>query len=299
MFKHIVISGAGMRCVTLLGSIMYLCEHYKLHETVMTCVGSSAGAMLCMMICCGLQPIRMKQIMFEGITALSNRPVNIDNLFNIYHTMAIDDGKLIKQLIQKVIQERFHSSDITFLDFAKLTGKNLVVCVSNLTKTKVEYWNVDSQPNMSIVKALQASTAIPVIFPPVSHEDCVYADGCIFNHFPIQYFDHKAIHLRDTIGILVDPFDEKTDDSLNLLSYMTLLIRSVIEKINHESMHDMEKNNVIINICQLKDVDVSFDYKQLKFVMTPEQFKLLLNHGYAQTESHLHSALATSVTGDK
>ena len=291
MFRNLIISGAGMRGISLVGSIVYLCETHNLHETVMTCVGSSAGALICFLICCGLQPTRMKQIVYDCAMMFSNKQVNIDCIFSMYYNVGIDDGKLLNTIIEKVWQEKFSVSDMTFLEFAKVTGKNLVVSVSNITSHCTEYWSVDTMPNMSITTALKATTAIPIIFPPVVIDDHVYADGSIFNHFPIGYF--KPSVLQDSIGLLVEPFYEEITFPLNMFSYITLLVRSVIENINHESIHDLDKNNVILKVATCNSVDTEFDFRLLKYSITPDQFAILYRHGYHEAKKS--TALGCSI----
>ena len=106
MFKNLVISGASMRCITLLGALLHLCEHYQIHETVVCCIGSSAGSLLSFLVCCGLQPLRIKQIVYDAVMAYSAKHVNIDCILNMYNSVGIDDGKLLEFIIQKVMLQR-------------------------------------------------------------------------------------------------------------------------------------------------------------------------------------------------
>jgi hypothetical protein len=62
-------------------------------------------------------------------------------LFNQY---GLNSGTNIELFVKRIIKKKYNDENITFVDLAKKTGKNLVVCVSNLTKEVPEYFNVDT-----------------------------------------------------------------------------------------------------------------------------------------------------------
>lgn len=296
MFKNIAISGAGMHMITILGALTYFCENQEVHKTVVNAVGSSAGALLCFLLCTGISHKRMKQIIFDGALAFSSKTVDIDRVLNIYKDIGIDNGDIIRNLVQKVLLERFNVSNMSFVEFAKSSGKNLVVCVSNVSHGKAEYWSVDTTPNISIVDALLATTSIPFVFSPVILNETVYCDGSLFEHFPIRYFSLDP--LFDTLGLVVDPYDPTTHiqessvsqtSELNLFSYVLLIIRAIIQNITQESSYDKEKNNVVLKLNlsdRAKHVNTNFDFRLLKFTVTPEDFETLFVDGYEAARNH-------------
>lgn len=298
MFTNVVFSGASMRIVSLLGAYTYLSEKNIVKNPV-NFVGSSAGALLAFMVACGLSTLRMKQILFDAIEIYKNTEVDVNSVLGVYTTLGIDDASAIENVIRKVLCEKFFVEDMTFLEFAKCTGKNLIICVSNITKSKAEYWCLDTVPDMSIIKALKASIAIPIIFRPIIHNNDVYCDGAIFDHLPLKGLTEYigTVKFQNTIGICVQDIGEDVCPSvggsgeLNLVNYMSMIVNSLLKNINNESFCDSKKNNVIISISKVNNVDSSFDWNTLKFKMCKEDFFALLDHGYKIAEESLTALL--------
>lgn len=297
MFNNLVLSGASMKIVTLLGAYTYLHEKKILDKVINFC-GCSAGALISFAAVSGLQPYRLKQILIDGIKTYLDTATNIDTILNIYTTMGIDDASVILSVITKIFSERFHVSDMTFLELAKATGKNLIVTVSNVSKGKVEYWSVDTMPNLSVTLALKASIALPIIFQPVIYNDNIYCDGGIFDFFPLQSIPHAAI--QTTIGICLDDFNTELNNKhdinkqdFNLLNYIVMLIKSLVNKHNDISTKYITDNdkNYIIKIPDLHNVFTGINYETLKFHMDDETFVKLWDYGYSFTESYLSSKL--------
>lgn len=297
MFTNVVFSGASMRIVSLLGAYTYLSEK-NIVKTAVNYVGSSAGALLAFMIACGLSTNRMKQILYDAIESYKNAEIDVNSVLGVYTSLGIDDASSIETVIRKILCEKFFVKDMTFLEFAKCTGKNLIICVSNISKSKAEYWCLDTVPDMSIIKALKASIAIPIIFKPIIHNDDIYCDGAIFDHLPLKGLTEYigTVKFQNTIGICVQDIGEdvcpNVGADLNLVNYMSLIVNSLLKNINNESFCDSKKNNIIISIPKANNVDSAFDWNTLKFKMSKQDFFSLLDHGYKTAEEGFTMSLS-------
>ena len=58
-------------------------------------------------------------------------------------TYGLSSGIGITRLLERALEKKIHIKDITFLELAKMTGKNLAVCVTNLSKDTTEFFDVD------------------------------------------------------------------------------------------------------------------------------------------------------------
>lgn len=277
-----------MRIVSIIGAITCFVENDPtILKNVSTFVGSSAGAVSCFFLCCDVHVFRMKQILFDAIEEMGNTSINIDNIFNVYNTLGIDDAKILKNALQKVILEKFNVSDINFIDFAKLTGKNLVITVSNISKSKCEFWCVDTAPGQSVVDAIMASCAIPIVCRPFIRDGNIYCDGAVYNYFPIDYFSPHE--LQDTLGICLESTSTSANtlnkkQDLNLLSFILLLVNSSINVINRMNIcpYERSKNNVVLDIKTDDDVETCFNFRLMKYSISQSQFNVLFESGYNQ-----------------
>jgi predicted acylesterase/phospholipase RssA len=75
---------------------------------------------------------------------------------------------------------------LTFEEHFKRTKKRLVVMAFNVTKCKEDIFTYDTTPDMVILKALELSAGIPIIFKPLKYENNLYVDGGVWNNFPIE-----------------------------------------------------------------------------------------------------------------
>ena len=84
----------------------------------------------------------------------------------------------------------------------------LYVAVSNIKEGKVEYF--DKGP---LVKLVQASASIPVLFAPVELDGKLYSDGGLFDNVPVEPLKGKC---RKIIAVNISPVN-KTDKVKNLI----------------------------------------------------------------------------------
>jgi len=278
MYHNLVLSGGSLKGVAFVGCIKYLEEH-NLLKSVNTFVGSSIGSIICFMACCGMTSKEMLSVFVSELQRYDKEyEINIEHILNIFNTLGFDNGAFFNTMFKRLLSKIFHDKDdITFIEFAKTTGKNLVICGSNITKHRCDYFCVDNTPDMSILTALRISISLPIIFTPVVYKNDVYVDAALFNNFPIDYLD-KGDKLIDTIGIHITNKQHKVDTSnLNLLSYMKLLVDSSFYKMNEKARGS---NNVIVNITFDDEDAYNFNIETLKFKMDTQMLKVYIEKGY-------------------
>jgi predicted acylesterase/phospholipase RssA len=284
MFKNLVISGAAMKIVSIVGVYTAMSEH-KITENIINYIGSSSGALVCFLLALGCTSTELKKYIHDGIHAYNKQEISIDNIFKLYSCLGIDNASYVINVVQNVLFEKHNVTDISFIDFAKLSGKNLIICVSNITTSKNEFWSVDTQPNLSVITALKASIAIPILYYPISYKDCLYCDGAMFDHFPIKAISIVNPEFKDTLGICVKDFytdkeNKESKEKVNLVKYIFMLIKSLLKNINYDSICDAEKNNIVVSLEIPNEIEPYFDYKNLKFTIDDDLFNKLYDYGY-------------------
>ena len=169
--------------------------------------------------------------------------------------------------------------DITFLDLTKAIGKNLVICVSNLTEEREEFFSVDTHPNQSVITALRASWSIPYLFHPVKIDDIIYLDGALYNNFPMDYF--KENKLKDIIGLNV--VQTKYQNTNDIISFSLFMVFSVINKMQKTKYDDSDRNIVTIDI---EDTDW-FSIESLQLSFPPDMISSYVDIGYNLIKARL------------
>lgn len=285
LFKHftsLVIAGGATKVLAAIGIYKFLEEH-KIVNQIKNFVGTSAGAVMCTFICLGYT---YKEIVDFFISNLCNdqhvNSLNFDDMFNILNTYGLSSGDNLNLFFKRMIAHKLgpDKEDITFIEFTKHTGKNLVICVANLTKEKREFWSVDSTPHVSIVTALRASCAIPFMFTPVIIGEDYYLDGGLYDNFPIDYFQGNK--LRDILGVNIKATKyQKTD---NMLEFMKFILLSVMDKLASQMLSDCKDNNMIS--LEFED-DAWFSLMDMRITIPKEKILEYVDIGYKSISEKL------------
>ena len=279
MIRNLVVSGGSTKTLAAIGCIRYL-EEIHMMQTIVNFIGTSAGSILCLMCCLGYSSDEMIALLETEMIQKDRGQLLFDELldFNVLNSYGLDSGDNMQAFIEEIIKFKLKRSHITFMELAKITGKNLVICVANLTKQREEYMDVDSQPSLDVVKAIRMSISLPLIFTPVIHNGNMYVDGALYETLPIGYLTRFKDPLKDTIAI-----HTRTTIDSNIKSftdYISLLFSSIVVKANSNTNH----NNTKVNIMEVVFDDNStmpLDVQTLKFDIDKTIIKKSINKGYS------------------
>lgn len=277
MFRNLVLSGGSVKGVTYIGVLRFL-EERGIISQFKNLIGSSVGALVCFFVAIGLNSFEIEQlikVLFKEYMASSP---NVENIINIFHTMGLDDGSIIMETVSKALHNKYNIHDITFIELAKKSGRNLVVCGTNLYNSSSVYFNVDKYPNMSVLKAIRISISIPFIMTPIVYEGAMYADAALFNNFPIDYFDGSLP--QNTLGVLIKPKKKQFEPAnMNIVTYISCLIDAHFFKMN-DFKDDAYKNNKVVEISLDNNSTYHFDFKKFKFDLNSQEIDNFIATGY-------------------
>ena len=245
-FSSIVVAGGASKIISVIGVVKFL-EEENLMKYVRNFVGTSAGAVLCAFMAMGYTSYEMHAFFINNLCHDEKvKSMDIEEIFTCFISYGLSSGKNLEIFFDRMIEYKLGKgySDITFIDFAKKFGKNLVICVSNLSDECCEFWNVDTTPKNKIITALRASCSIPLMFSPVILNGKYYIDGGMYNNFPIDYF--KTNNLRDILGINIKLKGYQNVNSF--VSYIKFIGCSILEKFSQI----MYKDNIDSNMISLE-----------------------------------------------
>lgn len=242
-FSSIVIAGGATKVISTIGIIRFLEEHDML-KTIRNLVGTSAGAIMCTFLALGYSSAEIKEFFIKNLcTDDSICRMNSQDVLCFFSTYGLSSGSNLITFFKRMITHKLGEDreNITFMQLAKLCGKNLVICVSNLTLEQREFWCVDTKPDISIITALRASCAIPLVFTPVVINEHYYLDGGLYDNFPIDYFNGKK--LKDVLGINIKSTGYQ--QTRNFIDYVKFIIFSVMDKLADKAIEDSKVDNII------------------------------------------------------
>lgn len=264
MIDTLILSGGGNKCLSFLGSLKYLLETKKIIlDDLKTIIGVSGGIIFITPLLLGYSIDEMIQIFLQTnqLNLLNYENFSIQNFFNDY---GIFDNNLFN--FYTTIFEKYKGfNNLTLKEFHKITNKNLIGKVVNLTKNKIEYINYKSHPNLKLSLLIQMTTCIPIIFKPIIYKNNYYVDGGLCGNFPKEINKSK-----NYLGLNILNSDENNIE--NLFDYLLS-----IKKLIGRTQNNKNNKNIInlkINISVL-DLDIPLENK-----------KKIIKEGYLQTENH-------------
>jgi|TARA_B110000259_G_scaffold185424_1_gene234429 predicted acylesterase/phospholipase RssA len=282
MYSNLVLSGGAFRGLGILGAIKYL-EETDLIKNFKQYIGTSAGAIICFFLIIGYKSYEIKEIILNEINNIVN--IDIENIAFILDDYGLNDTSQNKEILEKYLDKKINQKSITFIEFSKKFGVNLIITGSNLTKRRLEYFNINEYPNMNIIDALLITSCIPIIYKPITFNEDLYVDGGIYNNFPYKYFDKNS---NDTLGIYVK--STYSNNNENFMNYINNIIYSVFDNITDFSIKDDTYNICYIKFNDSSDSDMDFG-TDLKIEIKSDKIEENFNYGYNIFKNYLNNIL--------
>lgn len=283
---HLIFSGNAMRSICLLGIIRYL-YCYNLHHNIKFVTGTSMGSFF------GLA-FSLK-IPFEDLENYVKKITLDDSIMYIkkedFGNLILNNGmdKTINYLkfFKEFIKKKYDIEDITFIDFAKKTGIDFNVSVTNVNTYENEILNLTNTPNVSVFDAVSASMTLPFISQPVLINGYYYIDGGLSNNFPIKLYD--KIPKENILGVIVDINDYTDyidkDSNINFYQYslriIQLLIKNTTFILQKSNIKDNDNENILfIHESPVDSINLNFNKNNIHKILSSEDIDKLIFQGY-------------------
>lgn len=221
-FDCIVFSGGGAKGAYGAGAAKALWEYRALKSvnTSVCLIGASAGALNAAILAMydvdklirlwrfkaqsGILGVRVKSARFQGLLKLAKR------IFSSAEPYAVYPNRSLRRLLEEET------------DFTRLQGKHLIVAATNSSKSTLRAFYhsdlmhafkcddeklptkhqrlgyMEQLTSENLVPALLASSAIPLIFPPVRIDDDWHIDGGVGNNTPTRQAAYFLRYLKES-----------------------------------------------------------------------------------------------------
>lgn len=267
MFNTLILSGGSYKGYSYIGVFRRL-EQTGIRANIRNVSACSVGSIFGLLFVLGLSSETM-------LKTLSKHDVNRAYHFDINAFMSgygfCDFSKIYNILVQ-ILAEHGIEKTITFKELHQRFDLHYVVNATCLETREVSYFDWQTAPDMSVLKAIQMSCSIPLLFVKVVHEDKTYLDGGLLDNLPILPFREKA---RDEV-LSIYLTEKVTRSDLDSLSgYLISVVNMVTTNYNVLRERLYYPDSFLVKIC----VSVNFMTLQI----TNEQISELIESGYQQT----------------
>jgi predicted acylesterase/phospholipase RssA len=186
----LVLSGSGANITYEIGAASVMQENMIIKD-IYAC---SAGSIIGLAIAMGCDLDKFKQ---DIIDKIGTTKVYSGNVFSGLYRLCKHGYMFKKDIRMKLIKLILTDDDKMNMAFDQLEI-NLNILATNLNTGSFKIFNRVNTPNVRVVDAIMASSAIPLIYPTVTIDGEEYTDGGFKNDYPYRFADSDS-----SIGIYI------------------------------------------------------------------------------------------------
>ena len=253
-FKKLLISGGGVKGLSICGVLEWLQENSKILDSIEEIYGSSIGAYIGFFMGLGIPFKNIAEIFEIDLIELTEIDVKL-----FLEEFGFDRGTKFANLLKATIKIQGYSPTMTFEEFQTISKYKLFISGTNINKGKVEYFSVLTHPKMEVVTALRISGSYPLAFTPVQIGNDLYADGGIMSPLPCDLI--KKEDKKRTLCI-INHRSITTNNTDTLHSYIISVISCIIDSLTDKNVDNMIHKIILQYPLYSMDFGIPFEEKQ-------------------------------------
>jgi predicted acylesterase/phospholipase RssA len=187
--ETLILPGGGVRLVFVVGALKELArrgaDFGTTRRRLRRVVGVSAGAMLalCIALRCSADEI---EALMQALLDSEYLHLDLSCLLSKEHK-SIADPRLLTSFVTDLLVKRLGTAELTLAELRARTDVDLSVYAFDLSSQTTVCLNAERTPHVPVVKAVYASMALPLVFPPVVLEDGhILVDGGVGDNCPVS-----------------------------------------------------------------------------------------------------------------
>ena len=242
--KYLVLSGGGHSGCTTYGALKYLADKQFWNiQNIEAIYGTSIGSIIGVILILNYEwEFLDNYIIKRPWKKLIN--IEPENLFNIYNEKGFLDINIVAETIIPLLEAKGFSKNVTLKEFNAKTNIDLHVFACDMNQSNsVTPVNISHKtfPDMPLIKAVMASSAIPFILTPVFEKEYCLIDGGILYNYPLDFcLEETKCKPTEIMAIknLWEPAKNIITPETTIVDYTLLFIRklhSIIEKTHSQT----------------------------------------------------------------
>jgi predicted acylesterase/phospholipase RssA len=245
--KHLVISGGGPIMVQVLGAIQHLEQNkFVTMDNIESIYGTSAGAIVGILIC----------LKFEWETIndyIIKRPwhevfsIKVQNILDAYTKKGVYDIKTIEKCFKPLFDAKDISLEINLEDFYKFTNVELHMFSFEINEYKVQDISYLTHPKLSLMMAVQMTSALPILVTPVCIDNKCYIDGGMSCNYSLSYCIESGKKPDEILGFKNKYGEDKTciNSESTILDFLLSFLFKAVFSISTDNSQPSIVNEVI------------------------------------------------------
>jgi predicted acylesterase/phospholipase RssA len=283
MIQHLVINGGGPTGWMTYGAVKHLLEKDFIHlDNIKSIYGTSAGAILGAIF---LLKHEWKTLDDYFLKRPWDKVFKVEpnNFFEIYYKKGLFQFSMVEEILIPLMTAKDLSKDITLKEFYENTKIDFHCFTVEINSFEKVDLNHKTHPDLSLIKALEMTSAVPILFSPVIDGDKCYIDGGLLDNYPVnECLKNEKCDETEMLGIRNrwNTSDVIINNEMNFFQYLQSSIGQIVKFI--------QKGNIAKSIrYELKCLcnnDLSDHTKWLEYMTDEDKRKELINEGKRYAE---------------
>jgi NTE family protein len=165
----LVLSGGGVAGIAFLGALTELSDRGILAR-IRRFYAVSAGSIIAFLLAISYNAGDLERLLAEISPSMFVQVHGYDNLLRLFTHYGMDSGEELRNLLILLAESQGFTARITFQQLLNYTGHDLHVFAADMTDIAVIEYSAATTPTFEVIKAIRASTAIPVVYDPVTDD---------------------------------------------------------------------------------------------------------------------------------
>jgi predicted acylesterase/phospholipase RssA len=233
-YKALVLGGGGLRGIISLGALHYYAEHRLIDFSLIEeYAGTSIGAAICLLLVCGYTPYEI----YDDVRSSFDNLIDFNNLnlFDFLKNFGLASIEPFVDVISEMVERKLGCIP-SLKKLHELTGKKLMISVTNLTKMRTDCYSHLTTPGLSCVNAVKISCSLPIVFGRLTYKGDQVTDGGLLNNIPYDFISSstKTLSIATTGEDKTFPINNET-----AIGYIYRLIMTPINYITETRCNNM------------------------------------------------------------
>jgi len=282
--KHLVIPGGGPTGIKALGALQYL-EHngYWSFNDIETIYATSAGAIISVLLCLKFEWDIINDYIIKRPWSDAFQ-IGVGEIFEAYSKKGIFDKNIAEIFYKPFFNAKDISLEITMKEFYELTNIEIHLFSLDINSFSLEDISYLTHPELSLLTAVQMSSAIPVLISPVCIGDKCYVDGGVVCNYPVNQCILRAENIDDIFGIKNNYVKKDANIVKNESTILEYVMNFISRLVNNVAIKTEELNipNELIYEADL------MNWSNIKLALTSkEERQRLINDGIESGKTYL------------
>lgn len=252
----LVMSSGGTNMVIILGAIEVLTQNKHINlNNITSMYTTSAGSIIGVLLSIekNVDTIRDYILNFPIKNIIK---YDIDSVVELYNNKGIFGEEVFLKMLKSFFDAANISHNITLREFYEYSGIEHHMFTFDFNSFNVIDISYKTHPNLSLVTACCASSAVPVLFKPTFIDGMCCVDGAVGCCYPMYYAIKNGKKESEVVGI--DVSDLRTSSicmnrDTDIIEYTTSVVGRILQEFlktyNFANVGDMNNNK---NILQFK-----------------------------------------------